>query len=436
LSNIPSRFIINVTERGIVASEMRLLKEGNLTRESIMEYAAAVRGRYLRAGRAEKRGILDEFCKASGYHRKSAIRLLHRARVTGKKRRGRPREYGSDFVVALKVAWEASLDLCSKRLTSIMKELVAALEHHGELKVSEAVRAQLERVSASTIDRLLAPYRRRPRHGLSTTRSAGSLRTMVPVRTFADKKGLTVGHMEADLVAHCGTSTEGFYLNTLLAVDLVSGWIEPVPVWGKGQSPVGGAIDRVRREVPFPLVGLHSDNGSEFINQALWNYCKQHQITFTRSRPYKSNDQAHVEQKNWAVVRRLVGYDRFQSKAALQALDDLYQLIRLHVNFFQPTCKLISSQRQGAKVRKLYDRAQTPYQRLLAAGALSPLQQEALATYYTYLNPAQLRRQIEQAQRALWKLASQDPRSKAEARIIAQLDAQIGQETTLRSMSG
>lgn len=298
------------------------------------------------------------------------------------------------------------------------------LERHGELKVSEAVRGQLVRVSASTIDRLLAPYRRRPRHGLSTTRSVPSLRTMIPVRTFADKKGLTVGHMETDLVAHCGTSTAGFYLNTLLAVDLVSGWIEPVAVWGKGQSRVGGAIDRVRRQVPFQLLGLHSDNGSEFINQALWKYCKRHDIAFTRSRPYKRNDQAHVEQKNWSVVRRLVGYDRFQSRAALQALQDLYQLIRLHANFFQPTCKLIDSQRQGAKVRKHYDRAQTPYQRLLAAGALSPSQQEALASYYPYLNPAQLARQIEQAQQALWKLASPDPRSAAEAKIIAQLDAQ------------
>jgi len=258
---------------------------------------------------------------------------------------------------------------------------------------------------------------------------------MIPVRTFADKKGLTVGHMETDLVAHCGTSTEGFYLNTLLAVDLVSGWIEPVPVWGKGESRVGGAIDRVRRQVPFQLLELHSDNGSEFVNQDLWDYCQRHGIAFTRSRPYKKNDQAHVEQKNGSVVRRVVGYDRFRSKAALRALDHLYQLLRLHVNFFQPTCKLIDSQRQGAKVRKQYDRAQTPYQRLLAAGALSPSQQEALASYYPYLNPAQLCRQIEQAQQALWKLASPDPRSEAEARIIAQLDAQDSQESNQTTKS-
>jgi len=143
--------------------------------------------------------------------------------------------------------------------------------------------------------------------------------------------------MEVDLAAHCGTSTEGFYLSTLVAVDLVSSWIECLPVWGKGQSRVGSAIDRLRRQVPFQLLGLNSDNGSEFINQALWRYCQQHGIDFTRSWPYKRNDQAHVEQKNWGVVRRLVGYDRFESQRALEALDYLYQLVRLHVNFFQPT---------------------------------------------------------------------------------------------------
>jgi len=404
-----------------------------LTRASIMEYAAAVRGRYLRGSRAEKKVILDEFCKVTGYHRKSAIRLLHRVRCGSGKRRGRPREYGSDFVLALKVAWEATDCVCSKRLAPFLAELVPILEHHGALRVTEAVRRQLVRVSASTIDRLLARYRHRPRHGLSTTRCVPGLRAMIPVRTFADKKGLAVGHMEVDLAAHCGTSAGGFYLNTLLAVDLVSDWIECVPVWGKGQSRVGGAIDRVRRQVPFKLLGLNSDNGSEFINQAMWDYCQRHDITFTRSRPYKKNDQAHVEQRNWSVVRRLVGYERYDSKAALRALEDLYQLVRLHVNFFQPTCKLIDSQRRGAKVRKRYDRAQTPYQRLLAAGALSDVQQEALASYYAYLNPVQLRAQIEQAQGALWKLARPDTRSQAEAKIIAQLDDQAGQESSLHT---
>ena len=401
-----------------------------MTRASILQYAAAVRDRYLRGSRAEQKIILDEFCKATRYHRKSAIRLLHRLRTGNGKRRGRAKEYGSDFVAALKIAWEATTRVCSKRLAPFMEELIPVLENHGELKVTEAMRSQLLRVSASTMDRLLAPYRHRPRYGLSTTHAVPGFRSMIPVRTFADKKGLKVGHMEVDLVAHCGSSTEGFYLNTLLAVDLVSGWLEPMAVWGKGQGRVRGAVERVRRELPFPLLGLNSDNGSEFVNQALWRYCQQQGILFTRSRPYKKNDQAHVEQKNGSVVRRLVGYDRLQTKAALQALDDLYRLVRLHVNFFQPTCKLLGSQRQGAKVRKQFDRAQTPYQRLLAAGALSPLQQEAWASYYASLNPVQLVQQIEEAQQALWKLAAPDPRSEKEARLIAQLDAQASQQSS------
>lgn len=419
-----------VTGRGIVASKEVLPKGGNVTLRSILEYAAAVRSRYLRGCLREKKEILDEFCKATGRHRKSAIRLLHRVRSGAGKRHGRPREYGSDFALALKVAWEATDCICSKRLAPFLKELVPILERHGELRVSEAVRGQLMHVSAATIDRSLAPYRLKPRHGASTTRAVPHLRTLIPIRTFADKKGLTVGCLEVDLVAHCGTSTQGFYLHTLMAVDLVTGWIECLPVWGKSQSRVGSAIHQARCLLPFPLLGIHSDNGGEFVNEALWRYCKQHAITFTRARTYKKNDQAHVEQKNGCVVRRLVGYDRFDSKAAFQALGELYLLVRLQVNFFQPTSKLIHALRQGAKVHKQYDQAQTPYQRLLAAGVLSPAQHEALAAYYEYLNPVQLRAQVQQAQQALWKLARPDSRSDAEARIIAALDAAASHEET------
>ena len=408
-----------------------------MTRRGIMEYAAAVRGRYLRGSRVEKGAILCEFCKVTGYHRKSAIRLLHRVPSPTAKRPGRHREYGSDFVLAIKVAWEATDCVCSKRLAPFLGALVPKLEHHGELQVSEAVRSQLVQVSASTIDRVLKPYRMKRRHGQSTTHSVPVLKRLIQVCTFADKKGLKVGNIEVDLAAHCGSSTEGFYLYTLVTVELVTGWNECQPVWGKSQSRVGQAIEKVRQLVPFTLVGLNSDNGSEFINHGLWSYCKRHGITFTRSRTYKKNDQAHVEHlscrrqgKNWSVVRRLVGYDRFDSKAAFETLGYLYQLVRLHTNFFQPISKLVASQREGAKVHKQYDRAQTPYQRLLAAGVLTTAQKEALASYYDCLNPLQLRTQIEQTQHELWKLARPDPRSDAEAKIIEELDATAGQEAT------
>lgn len=425
-----------VTERGIVASKRVLPVGGDLTLRSILEYAAAVRSRYLRGSVREKGAILDEFCKATGRHRKSAIRLLHRGRSVAGKRRGRPRQYGGEFALALKAAWEATDCICSKRLAPFLKELVPILERHGELRVSEAVRGQLMQVSASTIDRILRPYRLKPRRGLSTTRSVSHLRRLIPVRTFAEKKGLQVGCLEVDLVAHCGTSTEGFYLYTLMAVDLVTGWIECLPVWGKSQSRVGSAIDHVRHLLPFRLLGIHSDNGSEFINEALWRYCKQHSVTFTRARTYIKNDQAHVEQKNGCVVRRLVGYDRFDSKAAFEALGQLYLLVRLQANFFQPTSKLLHSHREGAKVHKQYDRAQTPYQRLLAAGALTPAQHEGLAAYYDYLNPVQLRAQIHQAQLALWKLACPDCRSSTEAATIAALDATVSQQETTTLKEG
>ena len=224
------------------------------------------------------------------------------------------------------------------------------------------------RMSASTIDRILRRWRGNgPRHGLSTTKPGTLLKNAIPVRTFSEWSESKPGFLEVDLVAHCGDSAEGFYLTTLSAVDVATGWYEPVAVWGKGQDRVGGAVYDVRQRLPMPLLGLDSDNGSEFINQSLYDYCRQNAITFTRSRSYKKNDSCHVEQKNWSVVRRTIGYDRFSSKAAFKALDDVYTLLRLYVNFFQPVLKLVGKSRQGAKVHKVYDTAQTPYQRLLRA---------------------------------------------------------------------
>ena len=396
-----------------------------MTREAIQQLAEAERERYRRATRKEKHGILEHFCAATGYHRKSAIRLLRSrpTRVSG--RRGRPSVYGPELVAGLKVAWEATMCVCSKRLAPFLAELVPNLEEKGLLRVSSQVHDQLIRVSASTIDRLLRPFRDRRRHGVATTRSAGGFRRFVPVRTFADKQGLQVGDVEVDLVAHCGTSSEGFFLNTLVMVDTVSGWTELEAVWGKGEDRVGGAIERARRRFPCPLRGINSDNGSEFMNYALFHYCKRHGITLTRSRPYKKNDQARVEQKNWSVVRKLVGYDRYNSRASLAALEDLYTLIRLHVNFFQPICKLISSHREGARVQKQSDRGQTPYQRLLASGSLSQKQRQALKAIYDDLNPVQLCAEIETAQQRLWQLAQPDMRTSKENRILAAIDGQM-----------
>ncbi|MEK7778055.1 MAG: transposase family protein [Chloroflexota bacterium] len=376
-----------------------------MTKGSVSEYAEAVRRRYGVAGKREKGKILDEFVRVTGYHRKAANRILLGGTKRPPGKRGRPARYHA-VVGPLRAIWEASDRLCSKRLQPFMPEMVRVLRRHGEQHIDLATEAQLSRLSASTIDRLLKPWRKLGgRRGLSTTRPGSLLRNSIPIRTFADWQENKPGFTEVDLVAHCGESAEGFYLNTLSAVDVASGWIECLPVWGKGQDRVGGALHRLRQRLPFDLLGLDSDNGSEFINQRLFTYCQKHKITFTRARAYKKNDSCHVEQKNWTVVRRLVGYDRYTTKAAFECLERLYELIRLYVNFFQPTMKLWSKARHGAKVHKVYERAQTPYQRLLGMGVLSAAKRAVLAATYAHLNPVLLLGQINGHLEKLWKLA-------------------------------
>ena len=378
-----------------------------MTRGSIREYAEAVRERYLGGSKKEKGRILDEFTKVIGCHRKAAIRLLHRGNhPRGNKKRGRPRQYGAAVAGALRVAWEATDRLCSKRLHPFLPELVTVLRRHGESTMNAEIEAELCRLSPSTIDRLLHPYRqlggRRP---FTTTKPGSLLKSAIPIRTFTDWQEDRPGFLEIDLISHCGESTEGFYLTTLSTVDVASGWSECIGVWGKGQERVGGAVHRVRQRLPFPLFGLDSDNGSEFINQHMYNYCRREGITFTRSRSYKKNDSCHVEQKNWSVVRRLIGYDRYNSRAALEALNRIYDLTRLYVNFFQPVMKLVAKTRHGAKVHKLYDTAQTPYQRLLRYGVFTEAKKQELAATYHYLSPVSLLRQINDNLERLWKLA-------------------------------
>jgi hypothetical protein len=378
-----------------------------VTRRSIMEYVQALRNRYLRASKEEKGKILDEFTQVTGLHRKAAIRLLNRSSQPGtSQRRGRPKQYSPATRGTLKVIWEASDRLCSKRLKPFLPEMVKVLRHHGEQQIDVSVERQLCRMSPSTIDRLLRPYRKvGGRRGLTTTRPGNLLKNSIPIRTFTDWQENKAGFLEIDMVAHCGESTEGFYLNTLCGVDVWSGWTECLPVWGKGQARVRSAVHKARLRLPFAMLGVDSDNGSEFINQCFYSYCQQEKIIFTRSRPYKKNDSCHVEQKNGNVVRRLVGYDRYSSKAAYQCLDRLYHLVRLYLNFFQPTMKLVSKTRYGAKVHRVYETAQTPYQRLLNNGMLTEAKKVELAATYNRLNPVQLLKQINSNLEQLWRFA-------------------------------
>ena len=378
-----------------------------MTRGGVEEYAEAVRGRYRKGSREEKGRILDEFSRVTGYHRKTAVRLLsaRHGRPPGG-RRGRLRKYVGEVAMALKLVWEAADHLCSKRLNPFLPELVRVLHQHGELQVTPETANQVCQLSASTIDRLLRPYKAQGRrHSLSTTKPGSLLKAAIPIRTFADWKEDHPGFLEIDLVAHCRESAEGFYLNTLSTVDVATGWVECRGVWGKGQDRVGSAVHHVSQRLPFPLLGLDSDNGCEFINHHLFAYCQRKRITFTRSRPYKKNDSAHVEQKNWSVVRRLVGYDRYTSKPALEQLNRLYDYLRLYVNFFQPVMKLQHKTRHGARVHKVYDTAQTPYQRVLETRVLTPEQRETMSLQYQKLNPVQLLSHINQTLEQLWNLA-------------------------------
>jgi hypothetical protein len=382
-----------------------------MSRGSVKEYTQVVRRRYREATRREKGVILDEFTEVTGYHRKAVIRLLGRDMGPPQRRLGRPRRYGGEVVEPLKTAWEAADHVCGKRLKPFLPELVDVLARHGDLRVTGEVAELLGEISAATIDRVLKPYRgKRVRRPLSTTRPGSLLKRAIPIRTFSEWDEGEPGFMEVDLVAHCGESTEGFYLNTLCGVDIFTGWVECQEIWGKGQQRVRAGVHRMRGRLPFRLLGLDSDNGSEFINHKLYQYCQEEGITFTRSRPYRKNDSAHVEQKNWTVVRRVIGYDRYSSKAALAQLGRVYSSLRLYVNFFQPVMKLKHKSREGAKVRKVYDEAKTPYQRVLETGALTPGQRESLERLYRSLSPVRLLGDIEREQQKLWSLAEHPER--------------------------
>ena len=369
-----------------------------------------MRGRYWLAGRRGRGALLDEFCAVTGFHRKAAIRALRRAPAArGPQRRPAAAGHSAEVRAALRTVWEAADRPCGKRLAPVLAELAEALERHGRLALDGATRARLVGLSAATIDRWLRPARlavpRRPRTGTAAT---GGLAAEVAVRTFGEWGAVAPGEAQGDLVAHCGVTTEGFYLTTLTVVDVATGWLEVEPVWGKAQARVGGALDACRRRQPVALRAFHTDNGGEFLNGVVAPYCRRHAIRQTRGRPYKKNDQAWVEQRNWTAVRRLVGYGRLSSKAAHAQLAALYAPLRLYFNFFQPLRKVIAKERVGGRVRKRYDHAATPYRRLLAAGVLDDARRAALDAEYRALDPAALLAEIHAALDALRPLAEPD----------------------------
>jgi hypothetical protein len=359
--------------------------------------------RYHGASEALKRVILDEFVAATGYARKYAIRLLcHPGERKMEIKRPRAPHYGPEIQQALHLAWMAANNICAKRLIPFLPTLVDSLERHGHLHLSEESRTQLLSMSPATADRILRSHRKQGRHGISTTKSGTLLKKQIPIRTFQEWNEVAPGFLEADLVAHCGTMLEGSFLYTLTLTDIATGWTELLPLLNRTQDAVIAALKRAQHLLPFPILGIDTDNGSEFINVELFTFCEQEEITFTRGRPKRSNDQCYVEQKNGQIVRQVVGYDRFVGEFSSRQLAELYRALRVYVNCFQPSMKLQMKQRDGEKVRKKYDQAQTPMQRLLATDVLSSSKQQELVRITQALDPIQLLRQLEHLQKALF----------------------------------
>jgi hypothetical protein len=365
--------------------------------------------RYMDATWKEKGRILDEFVAATGFARKYVVAILNRGFRLGKTERRRrecqPRRYDEPIREALITVWKAANRICAKRLIPYLPEFIAALERFGHLGLPEEVRAGLLSMSPATADRLLRRQRIAEGRSISTTRPGNLLKHQIPIRTFADWSEQAPGFMEADLVAHCGDRADGAFLHTLVLTDIATGWTECLALLRRGEAEVIGAMEASRRCLPFPLLGLDTDNGGEFINYELVHYCKQQKITFTRSRSYRKNDQAHVEEKNGSVVRRLVGYDRYEGIGAWRALTALYEVLRLYINFYQPSMKLLSKERIGSRIIKRYDRAQTPYARVLAASSIAEDCRTRLREVHQHLDPLALLKELECLQDKFWEHA-------------------------------
>ena len=344
------------------------------------ELVGAVRDRYIGSIRLEKTRILDEFVSVTGLHRKHAMRLLRGddAAVRGEPRSDR-RIYEDAVREALIVVWEASDGVCGKRLKALVPLLVVSMERHGHLDLDPQVRDRLLTMSAATMDRALREVREQA-GGRRRRRPAApsSVRASIAVRTFSDWDDPAPGFMEADLVAHCGPVAKGSFVQTLVLTDIATGWTGCAPLLFREQNLLSEVLTEMRKHLPFKLLGFDTDNDSVFINETVRDYCRASAIEFARCRPYRKNDQAFVEQKNGAIVRRMVGYRRFEGLEAAAALARLYASVRLFVNVFQPSFNLAGKEREGAKVRKRYHPPATPAQRLVADRRTSQAVRERL----------------------------------------------------------
>lgn len=352
--------------------------------------------KYRKARKKEKGGILDIVCGSTGLSRDRAARLLS-AHRKGKSplnpvgKRGRNRIYDIPVLKALKEVW-IYMDLaCGKRLHEGIGDMLDALIRFKEVNYDDETVRKLRQMSAATMDRLLKKEKEALRlKGISTTKPGTLLKRDIPIRLGQEWDDAVPGFEEVDLVAHCGPTTAGEYINTLNVTDICTGWTEQVAVLNKAQRHVFAGLMDIEKRQPFPFAGIDSDNGSEFINHELYRYCQKKGICFTRSRTYTKNDNCHVEQKNWSLVRRHIGYGRYEGETAQKLLNEYYALLRLHVNFFLPSTKLIEKQRNGAHIWKRYEKPLTPYRRVLAETGIPDAVKEELSKTFLSINPSKL----------------------------------------------
>jgi hypothetical protein len=373
------------------------------------EYLQRIYQRYRRAARSKKRHILDEFCANCGYHRKYAIRLLNgpppEAQPVRRARRPRSVSYGARVISILNAVWEAADYPWSVRLKALLPQWMPWIRRH--FRLTPKIEEQLLRISARAIDYRLGPRKRVLRKRIyGGTKPGTLLKQQIPVKT--DRWDVQVpGFTEIDLVSHAGASAAGDCCHSLNLTDIHSTWVETRAVLGKGQEGVRQALEEIRQALPFPLRGIDSDNGSEFINAHLYGYCRSRAIQFTRGRPYKKDDNAHIEQKNWTHVRRLLGYARYDSRPALEAINDLYSKeLCLFRNLFLPSVKLVRKVRIGSRTRRIYGVPQTPFERVCASPASDP-ERIAELKRQQQLDPFELSRTIQAKLEHIFQLSQE-----------------------------
>lgn len=392
-----------------------------LTMRERKRVTAITAPRYQRAQKKHKGIILDEFITLTGYTRCYASYVLRahgkKVRVTGdmvvegdvrkRVKRTRKKTYDRNVGKALTKIWGIMDCICGKRLAPMLKEVIRILERYKEIKLDRDTRKKLYKVSAATIDRLLAEERKKQMlKGRSHTKPGTLLKNQIPIRTFSEWDDRRPGFVEIDLVGHDGGDARGEFAQTLDVTDVCTGWTETQAVRNKAQIWVFEALKDIRGRLPFELMGIDSDNGSEFINHHVLRFCSEEKITFTRTRSYRKNDNCFVEQKNYSVVRRAVGYYRYDTGEELKILNELYGYLRLYTNFFQPAMKLMEKTRVGSRVTKKYDKPRTPYQRVLESPHVPEDRKEQLRKQYATLNPAALKRTITKLQQKLVKMVS------------------------------